>query len=226
MESSTQLSVNREKTIVFCLWLIAFLFLYNNLFEYAYVLISIGSLLRLHQEWPLLKSIIKNYFLRIYQILIVYVFSIFSIQYINMSMGIEKEYLNYSPWVMAVFLSIMLLFLLLMSIAFSFMGMQSAGSIFRMFLSDNFVNRLKENKSVRVLDKTWDICFILLPFVIFIGFYADNILYASLRLDAYSATDCSEQINNKVYIRKNSNECYLFTSRFGVDKPDLIKSKK
>lgn len=226
MELSSYLSVNKGKIITVSLWIIAISFLYNGFFWPAYILISIGSLLRLSQEWPLIKHIIKSYFLRIYQILIVYVFSVISVQYINISMGIERDYLNYSPWIMAVFLSITLLFFLLIVISFSFMSFQSTGSVFRMFVTENFVNRIKKHPSVRFLDKTWDICFISLPFVILISFYSDNILYASLRLDAYSATDCSKQHSNNVYIRKNNDECYLFKSRFSFYQPTLIKSKK
>jgi hypothetical protein len=226
MELSSYLSVNKGKIITFILWIIAIPPLYNDFFWPAYILISIGSLLRLSQEWPLIKHIIKSYFLRIYQILIVYVFSVISVQYINISMGIERDYLSYSPWIMAVFLSIMLLFFLLMIISFSFMIFQSAGSVFRMFATENFVSRIKKHPSVRLLDKTWDICIISLPFVILTGLYSNNILYASIRLDSYSSTDCSKQHSNNVYIRKNSNECYLFKSRFSFDQPTLIESKK
>lgn len=226
MELSSYLSVNKGKIITFSLWIIAISFLYNGIFWPAYILISIGCLLRLSQEWPLIKHIIKNYFLRIYQALIVYVFSFLSVQYINISMGIERGYLNYSPWIMAVLLSITLLFILLIIISFSFMSFQSIGSVFRMFATEKFVSRIKKHPSVRILDKTWDICFILLPIAIFIAFNSDSILYASLRLDAYSSTDCSQQQSNDVYIRKNSNECYLFKSRFGFEQPTLIKSKK
>ncbi|MNG67811.1 hypothetical protein D3C81_1126870 [compost metagenome] len=226
MELLSYLSINKVKVIIVSLWIISFSFLYNDSFWPAYILISIGSSLRLSQEWPLIKHIIKSYFLKIYQILIVYVFSVISVQYINISMGIERDYLNYSPWIMAVFLSITLLFFLLMIISFLFMSLQSAGSIFRMFATESFVSRIKKHPSVRLLDKTWDICFISLPFVILICFYSENILYVSLRLDAYSSTDCSKQRSNNVYIRKNSNECYLFKSRFGVEQPTLIKSTK
>jgi hypothetical protein len=89
-----------------------------------------------------------------------------------------------------------------------------------------FCKSHKKHPSVRLLDKTWDICFISLPFIILICFYSENILYVSLRLDSYSSTDCSKQRSNNVYIRKNSNERYLFKSRFGVEQPTLIKSTK
>lgn len=226
MELSSFSLEKKAKIITAFLWGIAILFLYNGYFVATYFLIAVCSLFRLKEVWGLIKYVLVNYFVKIYQILIVYFFSVLSVHYINISMGIEKDYLNYSPWIMAVFLSITLLFLFVMITSFLYMGCQSIGSVFRMFVTDNFVSHIKDYPFVKLLDKTWDITFISLPFVVLIVFYSDNILYMALRLDAYSASDCGNKGIENVYIRKNNNECYLFTSRFSAEQPVLIKSKK
>ncbi|WP_248463749.1 hypothetical protein [Pectobacterium versatile] len=216
----------KAKIITVCLWGTALLFLYKGYFWATYFLIATCSLLRLREDWGLIERVFRDYFVKIYQILIIYFSSVLSIHYINITMGIEKDYLNYSPWIMAVFLSIALLFFFLIITSFLYMGCQSIGSAFRVFVSDGFVSRMKNYPLVRLLDKTWDVVFIAIPFVGSMFFYSDNILFAALRLDAYSASDCADGKIERVYIRKNSNECYSFTSRFGTESPVLIKSKK
>lgn len=212
--------------ITLLLWGGVIALMHFQYFYLAFFAVFIGCLFRIHSERRVIIPLLKNYFIRFYQIVILSMSYVLSLHIINYMYGIDKENLSFSPWVFAVLISMMLLFLLVISTSFCFMFSQAMLSPFQMFVSDEFKNKLANLTIVRLADKCWDMAFISIPIVAAAAYYSDDVISLALRIDAYTATDCAEPDSHRSYIRKNSNECYFFDNSSILSKPKLIKSIK
>ncbi|KJF78436.1 hypothetical protein UA45_06220 [Morganella morganii] len=209
MDKASDGKVNRILNIV--MW-IAFIlsaasafFYQNGLF--CIVMLVVGSWARIIQEKKLLIYIVTS---KLFLWVIGIVFSVgyfLAGKLLNIAFQVESDYLNTSPWILAIFISF-----------FFFILLQTLFVVF-FFIALLFK---KLNVTIKVTDKTknntmghitWTlVCTLIgiIPLLMAVSKMQQNVFLISIRMDAYAVSDCGPIRQDAAYLRINERQCYKF----------------
>ncbi|MDD9341349.1 MAG: hypothetical protein PV362_17245 [Providencia heimbachae] len=188
------------------------LFIYIGYIFVSFLIFFIYSLYKLYPEKYLLIKIIKSTFtIKFYNLVIWFISYILALKFLNVFFGINEEYLKFSPAIIAIPVSICVLYLLLMVIT----------SIFSVtcFITNHCADYLPKYSKVdyeqfiffrlsTLFQSLTVVALIPLFLAILSLIYSPKIVILS---DASFISDCGVKQWGVMYLRKNNNECYKFT---------------
>ncbi|HCT2374302.1 hypothetical protein [Morganella morganii] len=208
--------------IAFILSAASAFFYQNGLF--CIVMLVVGSWARIIQEKKLLIHIVTSkLFLWVMGI-------VFSVGYflagklLNIFFQVENDYLNTSPWILAIFLSFILFFILLQALVIVFFVI---ALLFKEFnVTIKVTDKTKNNTMGHI---TWTlVCALIgiIPLLIAVSEMQHNVFLISIRMDAYSVSDCGPIRQDAAYLRINERQCYKFEPWISLTPPVVVESKK
>ncbi len=195
----------------------------------AFTILFAYSLYKLYPERYRLAKITKSaYALKFYNVVIWFISYLLTLKMLSAIYNIDEEYLKYSPALVAIPVSICILYFLLIIVAsiFSIAGIiiSNFSYFFPIWLKDNYEQSIFV-KIIKILQNL--IIVLLIPFFL-AALSTDYVARVAILLDASFLSDCGGKQWRVMYLRKNNNECYKFTLDRNVfsEEPSIVKSKK
>ncbi len=201
-------------------------------FEHFFIAFSvffIYSLYKLYPERHLLAKIIRSAFaIKFYNVVIWFISYILTLKMLSVIYGVNEEYLKFSPAVVAIPVSICVLyfFLVLVTGIFSAVGMIT-GYVVRLLPGCIKVN-YEQSLFVRVVTILQSLVIVVaIPFFI-AALSSDYVARIAILSDASFLSDCGAKQSRVMYLRKNNNECLMFILNRNVfsEQPVIVYSKK
>lgn len=195
----------------------------------AFSVLFIYSLYKLYPERYLLTKIIKSVFaIKFYNVFIWFISYVLSLKILSVIYGVDEEYLKFSPTVVAIPVSICVLyfFLVLITGVFSILGMMINYIVG--FLPKQVKVNYEQSIFVRVVTMLQSLVIVVaIPF--FLAVLSSNyVTKIAILSDASFLSDCGAKQWRVMYLRKNNNVCYKFTLNRNVfsEQPVIVNSKK
>ncbi|MDY0921862.1 hypothetical protein [Leclercia sp. CFBP8987] len=201
-------------------------------FEYVFIAFSIlfmYSFYKLYPERHLLVKIISSVFaIKFYNVVTWFVSYVLTLKMLSVIYDVNEEYLKYSPGIVAIPVSICVLYFFLVF----FTGISSAAGM----ISGNVVGFLPEWIKVNYEQSIFVKIVALLQYLVVVAaipFFlaalsSDYVARVAILSDASFISDCGAKQWRVMYLRKNNNECYRFTLNRAVfsEQPVVVNSKK
>lgn len=195
----------------------------------AYSIFFIYSLYMLYPERYLFSKIIKSAFaIKFYNVVIWFVSYILTLKTLNVVYGVDEEYLKFSPAIVTIPVSIIVicLFLVLVTSIFSIISIFSGNVV----SESSRCAKAANNQSIFVMLVT-TFPFLMIVSIIHLilaGLSLNYVSRVAILTDASFVSDCGAKTWRVMYLRKNNNECYRFlldSNFFSID-PVIVNSKK
>ncbi|WP_421511469.1 hypothetical protein ACOQH0_02700 [Enterobacter sp. JS8-1] len=140
-------------------------------------------------------------------------------------MGIEEEYLKFSPTILAIPISLFIVVVLIFLFSMAYSTLKIFAGQFLMLVPGG-VEKLNNTCFIKWGDFSIHIVTVLIFPYFLMAYSIDYVERMSLLADAAFISDCGEILNGKMYLRKNNEECYVFTlsKDFLTESPNIIKS--
>lgn len=201
-------------------------------FEHVFIAFSIlfmYSFYKLYPERHLLVKIISSVFaIKFYNVVTWFVSYVLTLKMLSVIYDVNEEYLKYSPGIVAIPVSICVLYFFLVF----FTGISSAAGM----ISGNVVGFLPEWIKVNYEQSIFVKIVALLQYLVVVAaipFFlaalsSDYVARVAILSDASFISDCGAKQWRVMYLRKNNNECYRFTLNRAVfsEQPVVVNSKK
>ncbi|KJI59799.1 hypothetical protein, partial [Enterobacter hormaechei] len=186
-------------------------------------------LYKLYPERYMLEKIIKSTFsIKFYNVVIWFISYVLTLKMLSVIYGVDEEYLKYSPAVVAIPISICILYFFLVLVA----GISSAVGM----ITGNVVGFLPERakvyyeqsifvRFVTILQSL--VIVVAIPFLL-AAISSGYVAKIAILSDASFVSDCGVKQWGVMYLRRNNNECYRFTLNRNVfsEQPVIMNSKK
>jgi len=195
----------------------------------AFFLLFIYSLYKLYPERYLLAKITKSaYALKFYNVVIWFFSYILTLKVLSLSYSVDEEYLKYSPALVAIPVSICILYLFLMvaTVITSTLGMIAIYVV--NWLPKWMQEKYEQSTFIKVTNMLQSLMIILvIPFFL-AALSAGYVAKIAIFLDASFISDCGAKQGGVMYMRKNNDECYKFNLNRNIfsEPPSIVKSKK
>ncbi|MEJ5066911.1 hypothetical protein WH292_03380 [Enterobacter sp. MYb186] len=202
------------------------------IFEHIFIAFSvlfIYSLYKLYPERHLLVKIISSVFaIKFYNVVAWFVSYVLTLKMLSVIYDVDEEYLKYSPGIVAIPVSICVLyfFLVFLTGIFSAAGMITGNVVG--FLPEWIKVKHEQSMFIRVVTMLQSLVVIVaIPFLL-AGLSSGYIARIAILSDASFISDCGAKQWGVMYLRKNNNECYRFTLNRYVfsEQPVIVNSKK
>ena len=193
----------------------------------AFTILFAYSLYKLYPERYRLATK-SAYALKFYNVVIWFISYLLTLKMLSAIYNIDEEYLKYSPALVAIPVSICILYFLLIIVAsiFSIAGIiiSNFSYFFPIWLKDNYEQSIFV-KIIKILQNL--IIVLLIPFFL-AALSTDYVARVAILLDASFLSDCGGKQWRVMYLRKTHNQCYLFPLDRNVfsEEPSIVKSKK
>ncbi|POW59041.1 hypothetical protein C3408_05590 [Candidatus Pantoea alvi] len=204
------------------------------LLKYEHVFIGFSILFaygcyKLYPERYLLAKITKSaYALKLYNVVIWFVSYVLTLKMLSVIYNVNEEYLKYSPALVAIPVSICVLYFFLIV----FTGVSSTIGM----ITSNFVNfapksmkgSYEQSIFVKVVSMLQSLMIVLVMPFILAALSTVYVARIAILSDASFLSDCGAKQWGVMYLRKNTDECYKFTLNTNVfsEQPSIVKSKK
>ncbi|MEY0256197.1 hypothetical protein AB7X32_20785 [Morganella morganii] len=195
----------------------------------GFFVLFIYSLYKLYPERHMLAKIFKSTFaIKFYNVVVWFVSYVLTLKVLSVIYGIDEEYLKFSPAIVAIPVSICVMYFFLVLAT----GISSVVSIVTGYVIVFFPERIKVNYEqsifVRVVNMLESlVIFVAIPFFL-AALSSDYIARIAILSDASFLSDCGAEQRWVMYLRKNNNECYRFTLNRNVfsEQPEIVNSKR
>lgn len=195
----------------------------------AFSMLFIYSLYKLYPERFLLVKITRSaYALKFYNVVIWFFSYVLALKMLSMIYSVDEEYLKYSPGLVAIPISVCVLYLfLIVATGLSTILGSIAINVVNFcpkWMKDNY----EKSTFVKVVSMLQSLMIVLvIPFIL-AALSAGYVAKIAIFLDASFISDCGAKQGRVMYMRKDNDECYKFTLNRNVfsEPPSIVKSKK
>ena len=210
-------------------WVIIGLFLYLGHVYISYILLFILSFFKIKPILPAMLIVAKNaYIIKFYNIIIWFLSYVISLKLISYQTGIEENNLKFAPAIMAIPLSLILVFCLVMISTTSMVILLQIFSYFSPFMTSKIKKIIIESKFYLFSTRSIYVIPLLAPVLIIIASVSDPVFKVALLADSSFISDCGVKRKDKMYVRIDSHSCLVSTLDINVfsTKLEVIKSEK
>lgn len=192
----------------------------------AMALFYIYSLCHVYPERSKVFAIVKNsLIINFYRVVVLFISYILSLKYLSVHMGIDEKYLKFSPTILAIPISLLIVVLLIFVFSMVYGVLRIvAGQL--LILVPGGVEKLNNSGFIKWGDFSGHVVIVLMFPYFLLAYSADYVERAALLVDATFVSDCGEMSSHKMYLRKNNEECYVFiiNKNFLTELPGVLKS--
>ncbi|WMY72734.1 hypothetical protein RHD99_14765 [Buttiauxella selenatireducens] len=195
----------------------------------AYLLIFLYCGYMAYKERQLFLELMKSAFtIKFYNVVIWFVSYIFSLKILSFTTGIDEDYLKFSPYILAVPVSICIAYMFIVIATGMFGALSILMEPARIILPHGVKASIEKSKFMKAGQLIqFSLVLFVLPFIL-AAYSTDYIARAAILADAKFISDCGGRESATMYLRKSNEECYRFTLDRHVlsHKPETIKSQK
>ncbi|WP_416412988.1 hypothetical protein [Pantoea sp. App145] len=223
------LYIRRKGVLELTAWFLVGVFLFS---DHAYLGFFVLFLLSAVKILPILHDILriaKNaYVIKFYNIVIWFLAYTISLKLISYQTGIIEDNLKFSPAIMAIPLSLVLAFGIIMFFSMSMISILQVVSYFSLFMTTRFKTKIVRSRFYLFSTRSFYIVPLLAPIVILTAFVSGPVFKIALLADSSFISDCGEKEKDKMYLRIDSHSCMVSTLDVNVftSQPVIIKSEK
>lgn len=210
-------------------WISIGLLLYTGHVYISYALLFILSIVKIKPILPAILLIAKNaYVIKFYNIVIWFISYIIALKLISYQTGIEENNLKFAPAVIAIPLSLILVFCLVMIFTMSMIMLLQTLSYFYPFMTSKIKKKIIESKFYLFSTRSFYVIPLLAPVLVIIASVSDPVFKVALLADSSFISDCGVKQKDKMYIRIDSHSCLASTLDMNVfrTQPAVIQSEK
>lgn len=203
--------------------------LYTGHVYISYALLFILSIVKIKPILSAILFIAKNaYVIKFYNIVIWFISYIIALKLISYQTGIEESNLKFAPAIMAIPLSLILVFCLVMVFTMSMIVLLQILSYFSPFMTSKIKKRIIESKFYLFSTRSFYVIPLLAPVLIIIASVSDPVFKVALLADSSFISDCGVKQKDKMYIRIDSHSCLASTLDINVFRTQsaVIQSEK
>ena|GEM_PF-1610941 len=202
----------REALIGLVFYSLAALFLFKGHIFFAYLLIYVVSLWKINDVKDVVLRFGKSTIaVKFYNIAIWYVSYLLSTKLLSYFFSLNESELKFSPGILAVPVSIILIYILVLVCALFPIVIMQAISFLSIFISRRIINRVSESTFYKVCKNYYHLIIVLSPLYILVAFAIPYVVKVSLLADAQFVSDCGPKQHDKMYLTVNEKECYELT---------------
>lgn len=223
------LYIRRKNMVELITWISIALLLITGHVYTAFALLFLLSLVMIKPIFPDILRIAKNtYVIKFYNIFIWFLAYALSLKFLSYQTGIMEENLKYSPAIMAIPLSLTLVFCIAMIFSMAMLIALQILSHFSIFMTRTIKDKIVKSKFYLLSTRFLYVIPLLLPFIMLTTFISGPFFKIALLADSSFISDCGEKRKDKMYLRIDSNTCMVSTINinFFNSSPEIIKSQK
>lgn len=210
--------------LVPCVYLI-----YTQHIYWAAAIIFCHCLYRFIPVGPQVLKVAKSAVsIKFYNVVIWFVAYVLSLKLLSFTTGIDEGNLKFAPALLAVPLSFVLLFFIIMVVSGLLVLVSNAVCQFSLLLPEKIRNAIINSRFVDFADRFSGMIFLVLPVLLFVTLLTPFFARVGLLADARFVSDCAPRAKEAMYLRIDNTQCYRFAlDRFiFTGEPEVIKSDK
>lgn len=188
--------------------------------QHVYSAFALMFLISLKEIFPLSKKLIKiaksTFMIKFYNIFIWFFSYIISLKALSYSIGISEEKLKYAPAIMAIPVSIILIYMLIaLASLFMLLSIQVLAQL-SFFMTTNLKTKITESGYYIFARKIHYLMVLLVPLLLAIAYISPYFIRLALLADSTFISDCGEKEKNRTYIRIDDKSCLVFNLNWSV----------
>lgn len=217
----------RRNIITFLAYVIIATLLLN---QYIYSAFALMFLISLKEIYPISKNLIKiaknAFMIKFYNIFIWFLSYIISLKTLSYSIGISEDKLKYAPVIMAVPVSIILIYMLIaFTSLFMLLSLQILAQL-SFFMTTKLKAKITNSEYYIFASRFYYLMVLLIPFLLAVAYISPYFIRLALFADSTFISDCGIKGRNKTYIRIDDKSCLSFNLNWSVinKNPEKIAS--
>ena len=175
----------------------------------------------------LIKIIRSTFLIKFYNIVIWFLSYILSLKLLSYSTGIDEEKLKFSPAILAIPVSVIVIYFLILIFSFLMILLMQLVTPFSVFMTTKFKNKILKSDSFNFASRFNYLIILLAPFLLAAVYLAPPFMRLALLADSSFVSDCGPRDKSKSYIRIDEESCLRFDLNFSTlsNDPVIIPSK-
>ncbi|WP_168385215.1 hypothetical protein [Erwinia amylovora] len=215
------LYTKRRGIIEFLAYAIFFILLMK---EHIYTASIVMFLISLKGVYPISKKLVKitksAFVLKLYNIVIWFSSYIISLKILSFSIGISEDKLKYAPVIMAVPVSIIIIYILIAVISLLMLLSLQVMAHLSLFMTTKLKNKITNSEYYIFASRFHYLIFLLVPFSLATAYVSPYFIRLALLADSTFISDCGIKDRKKTYIRIDDKSCISFNLNWSVINKD------
>lgn len=188
--------------------------------QHIYSAFALMFLISLKETYPISKKLIKiaksAFMIKFYNIFIWFLSYIISLKALSYSIGISEDKLKYAPVIMAVPVSIILIYMLIaLTSLFMLLSIQVLAQL-SFFMTTKLKTKITKSGYYIFASKFYYLMVLLVPFLLAVAYISPYFIRLALFADSTFISDCGEKEKNRTYIRVDDKSCLVFNLNWSV----------
>lgn len=171
-------------------------------------LISIKGIIPIRER--LIKIIKSAFLIKFYNVFVWFLSYIISLKLLSYTTGIGEDKLKFSPVIMAIPVSVILIYFFVLIFSFLMIFVLQILTPFSVFMTTRFKNRIIESKTYAFASRFNYLIILLAPFLLVAIYISPPFMRLALLADSSFISDCGVKEKSKTYIRINQKSCLRF----------------
>lgn len=224
----TWLHTKRRGVIEFLAYVILFILLMKN---HIYTASILMFLISLKGVYPIRKKLIKitksAFVIKLYNIVIWFLSYIISLKTLSYSIGISEDKLKYAPVIMAVPVSIIIIYILVAVISMLMLLSLQVMAHLSFLMTSKLKEKITNSEYYMFASRLYYLIILLIPFLVATAYISPYFIRLALFSDSTFISDCGVKDRSKTYIRIDDKSCLVFNLNWSVinKDPERIVSK-
>ncbi|WP_312829958.1 hypothetical protein [Pantoea anthophila] len=207
----------KHQVIIFITYVTITVLLLKQHVYSAFALMFLISLKEIHPISKKLITIAKSAFvIKFYNVFIWFLSYIISIKILSYSIGISEDKLKYAPVIMAVPVSIILIYMLIVLLSFFLLLSIQVLAQLSFFMTTSIKNKITKSGYYIFASKLYYLMILLIPFLMGIGYISPYFIRLALLADSTFISDCGKKEKNRTYLRVDDKSCLIFDLNWSV----------
>lgn len=188
--------------------------------QHIYSAFALMFLISLKEIYPISKKLIiiakSAFMIKFYNIFIWFISYIISLKILSYSIGISEDKLKFAPLIMAVPVSIILVYILIALLSlFLLLSIQVLAQL-SFFMTTNLKNRITKSGYYIFANRFYFLMILLIPFLMGVAYISPYFIRLALLADSTFISDCGEKEKNRSYLRIDDKSCLAFDLNWSV----------
>ncbi|QLH62872.1 hypothetical protein [Serratia symbiotica] len=207
----------RHNVIIFLAYIILAALLLK---QHVYFAFALMFLISLKETYPISKKPIKiaksAFMIKFYNIFIWFLSYVISLKVLSYSIGISEDKLKYAPVIMAIPVSIILIYMLIaLASLFMLLSIQVLAQL-SFFMTTKLKTKITKSEYYIFASRFYYLMVLLVPFLLAVAYISPYFIRVALFTDSTFISDCGEKEKNRTYIRVDDKSCLVFNLNWSV----------
>lgn len=217
----------RNGIVIFVFWAIIIYCMLKQHIYIAFILMFIMSLIEIRPIKDILIKFIKSTFaLKLYNLIIWFSSYVLSLKLLSYFTGINEEKLKFAPAIMAIPISVIMMYVLVLLFSFLMIFAMQIMTPFSIFMTTRFKNNILKSRAYDFANRFNHLIILLAPVLLVAVYLSPPFMRLALLADSSFVSDCGSKEKNKSYIRIDKKTCLKFELNFSTLSTDPVVISK